>query len=130
MNYADYEFYVTKYLGELDQDDFDRVIIKSSAHVRKITFGRADHHAEDESVKLATCAVCDIIAGSDRRTKLHNGLSIASENTDGYSVSYVNEHISGESTEELLNRKIYQAAEAYLLPTGLLDWSVFDDNEC
>lgn len=130
MNYADYEFYVTKYLGELDQDDFDRVIIKSSAHVRKITFGRADQHMDDENVKLATCAVCDVIAIFDSRMKIHNGLNITSENTDGYSVSYANEQVSGESTEELLNRKIYQAAEVYLLSTGLLDWSVFDDNEC
>ena len=125
MLYADYQFYIEKYNGSLEEEQFDKLVISASAHVRRVTFGRAN--ADMEEVKLATCAVCDVLAEG---LECKGRFGISSENTDGYSVSYVNEHISGESTEELLNRKIYQAAEAYLLPTGLLDWSVFDDNEC
>lgn len=122
--YADYEFYVKIYKGELADSEFEKIIIKASAHVRRITFGRADLHAEDEAVKLAAC---DVIAIYENTKKGHNGRNVASENNDGYSVSYVNEQASGESTEALLNRKIYSAAEIYLMPTGLLNWSIDDD---
>lgn len=130
MNYVDYDFYLNTYHGELDQDLLDRIVVKASAHVRRITFGRADQYTEDENVKLATCAVCDVIGAFDSRMKLHNGLNVSSESTDGYSISYVNEQLAGESAEAMLSRKIYQAAEVYLLPTGLLNWGVYDDDKC
>ena len=129
MNYVNYDFYANTYYGELDQAVFDRAVIKAAAHVRRITFGRADQHADDENVKLAACAVCDVIAAFDARMKLHNGQNVSSENTDGYSVSYVNEQAAGESAETMLNRKVYQAAEVFLLPTGLLNWSIDNDDE-
>lgn len=128
-SYVDYEFYITQYYGKLEQDDFSRAVIKASAHVRKITFGRADEYTEDDSVKFATCAICDVIAAHEKRLEIHNGMDVTSENTDGYIVAYAQERSSGESLEELLNRKIYQAAEVYLLPTGLLNWGINDADE-
>lgn len=130
MIYADYDFYVSEYRGEISQDAFDGVIVKACAHVRRITFGRADQHVDDENVKLAVCAACDAIASFDARRKLHNGANIVSENTDGYSVSYANEQASGETTEGVISRKVYHAAEVFLLPTGLLNWGVDNDDEC
>lgn len=126
MNYVDYDFYVNTYHGDMDQELFDRAVVKASAHVRGITFGRADQHADDENVKLAACAACDVIASFDARGKLHNGANIVSENTDGYSVSYANEQATGETAESLINRKVYHAAEVFLLHTGLLGWSCDD----
>lgn len=126
MTYADYEFYVNIYKGELTDSEFEKIIIKASAHVRRITFGRADLHAEEEAVKLAACAACDVIAIYEKAGKGHNGRNVVSENNDGYSVSYANEQVAGETAEALLNRKIYSAAEIYLMPTGLLDWSIDD----
>lgn len=120
--YTDYEFYSDSYKGELSESEFQKTVIKAVAHVRKITFGRADSYVDGDEVKYATCAVCDVIADDNRKRIAHKGMDIASENTDGYSVSYVSERNSGESIEELLNRKIYAAAEIFLSPTGLLDW--------
>ena len=128
-SYVDYEFYITQYYGKLEQDDFSRAIIRASAHVRKITFGRADEYTEDDSVKFATCAICDVIAAHEKRLQIHNGMDVISENTDRYTVAYAQERSSGESLEELLNRKIYQVAEVYLLPTGLLNWGINDADE-
>lgn len=122
--YVDYEFYAESYRGELSESEFQNAVIKATAHVRRITFGRADSCQDDEEVKLATCTVCDVIAMDERKRTANNGMSVSSENTDGYSVSYVSELQSGESAEELLNRKIYKAAEAFLIPTGLLDWGL------
>ena len=127
--YADYKFYVESYDGSLDEEEFQKVISRASAHVRRMTFGRADMYSDIEEVKLSVCAVCDVIAVDTKNRKKHGGMNISSENTDGYSVSYVTEQVSGESADQALNRKIYTAAELYLEPTGLLDWSVYDDDE-
>lgn len=121
INYADYDFYVNVYQGrKMSMEEFQKYILPASAHVRKITFGRADLHKDVEEVKLATCAVCDALEEFNETTV--NGQQIASENNDGYSVSYVNE--SGKSSAQILLQKVYVAAETYLSMTDLLNWGV------
>lgn len=127
--YADYKFYVKSYNGDLEEKEFEKVISRASAHIRRITFGRADMYSDIEEVKLSVCAVCDVIAVDTKNRKKHGGMNISSENTDGYSVSYITDQVSGESAEQALNRKIYTVAELYLGPTGLLNWGVYDDDE-
>ena len=116
--YADYNFYTMEYRGKATEEEFESQIMKASAHVRRITFGRADSCPEMEEVKLAACAVCDVLS-EDCASRV-NGKQIASESTDGYSVSYVQEKAADETAEVLLSRKAYKAAEIYLEPTGLL----------
>lgn len=123
-NYVDYEFYAESYHGKLGGDDFEKAVIKATAYVRRFTFGRADGCSDDEDVKLATCAVCDVIVEDESFRKKHQGRNITSENNDGYSVSFVQEQNAGETAEEMLNRKAYKAAEVFLSPTGLLDWGL------
>lgn len=118
--YADYNFYMTEYRGKATEEEFERQIMKASAHVRRITFGRADGCPEMEEVKLAACAVCDVLITDMKIRENNSGRQIASESTDGYSVSYVQEKAADETSEELLHRKACQAAELYLEPTGLL----------
>lgn len=122
--YADYIFYSDVYHGKTDEDTFNRLIIFATAYIRKITFARSDENLELEEVKLAACAVCDVYAANEKSLQKHNGKMVASESTDGYSVSYVQEQTSGETAEELLNRKAYKAAEMFLDSTGLLCWEV------
>ena len=64
--YADYEYYTTTYKGSLSKEEFEKSIMKSSAYVRRITFGRADENKELDEVKLAACAVCDLIANDEK----------------------------------------------------------------
>lgn len=118
--YADYEYYTTTYKGSLSKEEFEKSIMKSSAYVRRITFGRADNCTEMEEVKLAVCAVCDVLISDEKSRENNSGRQIASESTDGYSVSYVQEKSADETSEELSCRKACQAAELYLEPTGLL----------
>ena len=119
--YADYNFYVNEYQGRrLSMDEFQKYILPASAHVRRITFGRADLHKDVEEVKLATCSVCDTLDEINKSTI--NGQQIASENNDGYSVSYVNE--SGKSSAQIFLQKVYAAAEIYLSTTDLLNFGV------
>ena len=117
--YADYEYYISAYKGKLAEEEFEKSIMKASAYVRRITFGRADDNMEMEEVKLATCAVCDLIANDEKVRSKHSGRVVTSENTDGYSVSYESGG-SGETADELLGRKIFDTLELYLMPTGLL----------
>jgi hypothetical protein len=117
--YADYEYYTTTYKGSLSKEEFEKFIMKSSAYVRRITFGRADDNIEMEEVRLAACAVCDLIANDEKVRSKHSGRVVTSENTDGYSVSYESGG-NGETTDDLLKRNIFDTLLLYLEPTRLL----------
>lgn len=113
-----------QYGGELTEEQFRRVIVPVSAHIRRITFDRADRSMEE--VQHAACACCDLLYADQAAKAEHQGREVASENTDGYSVSYVQEQ-GGKTAQEILAGKIYQTAALYLEPTGLLNMGVYDD---
>ena len=117
--YATYAYYISTYRGNLTEEEFEKAIVPATAHVRRITFGRADRNMELDEVKLATCAVCDLLANDEKARSQHSGRAVISENTDGYSVTYESGR-DGDTADDLLNRKIYRSAELYLEPTGLL----------
>ena len=73
-------------------------------------------------VKDAVCAVADVYCSYDQ--KQASAGMVKSENNDGYSVTYVTEQTDGQTTEEVLRKKAYAAASAYLLPTGWLSRKV------
>ena len=117
--YADYIFYVSEYRGNLTDEEFDKSVIPASAYVRRITFGRADDNMEMDEVKLATCAVCELLANDEKVRSKHLGRAVTSENTDGYSVSFESGG-NGETADDLLHKKMYNTAALFLDPTGLL----------
>lgn len=117
--YADYEYYTSTYKGNLPKEELEKSIMKASAYVRRITFGRADDNTEMDEVKIATCAVCELLANDEKARSKHLGRAVTSENTDGYSVSYESGG-NGETADDLLARKIFDTLELYLMPTGLL----------
>lgn len=117
--YADYEYYISAYKGNLAEEEFEKSIMKASAYVRRVTFGHADDNMEMEEVKLATCSVCELLANDEKVRSKHLGRVVTSENTDGYSVSYESGG-NGGTADELLSRKISDTLELYLMPTGLL----------
>lgn len=117
--YATYAYYISTYRGNLTEEEFEKAIVPATAHVRRITFGRADQNMELDEVKLATCAICDLLANDEKARSQHSGRTVVSENTDGYSVTYESGR-NGDTADNLLTRKIYKAAELYLEPTGLL----------
>lgn len=117
--YVDYTFYVSEYRGNLTDEEFDKSVIPASAYVRRITFGRADDNMEMEEVKLATCAICELLANDEKVRSKHLGRAVTSENTDGYSVSFESGG-NGETADDLLYKKMYNTAALFLDPTGLL----------
>lgn len=119
--YADYEFYVTEYRGNEEKiENFERAIIHASQYIRHVTLGRSDNY-NGEELKYASCALADAYLSAYKLSGETNSTGQKkSENTDGYSVSYVTQAIDGESSEELFKRKAYPIARQWLLGTGLL----------
>lgn len=108
MQYADFEYYKTEFCGAVitTKEAFDTLEVKARAYVDKLTFDRAKDHTEDEGVKKAVCACCEVY----RQYSGHEGIS--SEDNDGYRVTYL-------SNSRLRENNLYRSAVLYL-PTGLM----------
>lgn len=116
MIQVDYEFYMETYAGQIipDEQAFKQPIMKANIYLDQCLHRKPEEN-EEQLVKLCLCEVSDLIYQEDSQRQEHGGRKIQSENTDGYSVSFVD---SGE--EELLNRKLYDVIHRYLSRTGLL----------
>lgn len=121
MIYVTYEYYAGIYRGDVIPDTvFPKMIRKASQYIDTFTFGRITEANKEKYPTLPDCA-CDMAeaifntVGSSGKAKEKK-----SENTDGYSVSYVTELTDGTPAEETLRRKLYAIARVYLQNTGLL----------
>lgn len=105
---ASYSFYVTEYGGKLAQGEFEAHTARAAAFIDYMLLGRTTgSKAED----MATCAVVDVFAASSDR--LTAAGAIASENNDGYSVSYA-DVVAGDTPEAAVYRRAAAAARMYL----------------
>ena len=62
MIYANYSDYIYRYLGRAirSEEDFDRLALRASAFLDRITFGRAEHYRDTKGkLALACCAVAE-----------------------------------------------------------------------
>lgn len=121
MIYATYEYYSSEYCGEMiPKKAFRKMITKSSRYIDYFTYGRITNENRDMLPALSSCA-CDM-AETIYRMCGEDGLrrEIRSENSDGYSVTYVTEGTDGEAIEAKLEKKLYAIAKTYLESSGLL----------
>lgn len=117
---VDYGYYRDSFGGtKVLQEDFPLYVKRAGAYISYLTAGRADDTGID-AVKDAVCAVCDVYALDAAQMQADGGREKASENNDGYSVSYVTEGVAGQTHEEVLRKKAYHAAYPHLAFTGLL----------
>ena len=115
--YAGYDFYSYNYNGvKIKPEDFDAAALHATQYIKHITLGRSDGYDGDE-LKYATCEIAEVYA---ELFVFKTGNEIKSENTDGYSVSYVTQGRDGESREDLFRRRAYAIANKWLSLTGLL----------
>lgn len=121
MVYATYQYYVETYCGTaVPEDVFPRVIRKASQYIDYFNFGRITEENVDEYPILPDCA-CDMAEAVYKMLESsENGREKKSEDTDGYSVTYVTEGVDGQSKEEVLKKKLFSIAKLYLSETGLL----------
>ena len=60
MAYADYEYYITTYLGTaIEEADFSRLSLRASSFLDYYTQGRAAKNSELDALKMACCAVAE-----------------------------------------------------------------------
>lgn len=130
--YVTYGYYADEYGGKLiEEKRFSVMERRAKAYIRQLTYVRGDIFAlENDTVKDAVCAAAEVYYQYETNRKTAG--TIKSENTDGYSVTYVTEQTDGKTAEELLKKKAYDAVYPYLLTTGWLSRKVgiYYDHEC
>lgn len=127
--YTDYDFYSKTYKGNMPKDDFDRLVIRASAEVRKNILNR-DIAGYENEVQLATCSVADILYKIEqieqKKTKLISSAKedrvLASEQVADLSRTYANTNKMADLDQEISNlkTKVVEEIRMYLLNTGLL----------
>ncbi len=107
---VDYSFYTGSFHGTLSESEFERCAVFAAAYLEELTGGKCSGTLPEQTaakVKLAFCAVAEAHAVNAQ------GGEVAAEANDGISVSY-------RSTATAPAMRLYDAAAAYLAPTGLL----------
>lgn len=123
MVYADYNFYVTSFLGSsIREEDFPRLALRASQFIDYYTLGKSRNFPELEDIKMACCAIAEkyqIVEMAQRSAvkRLHE--DVKSESVGSYSVSY---QTANEKAQAVSNAQSEVAATArqYLVGTGLL----------
>ncbi len=119
MIYADYNYYQLEYKGDaISEADYDHAVLVASQMIDNFTFNRAKDYSDLTGVKMATCAVADVIYEFESAERASGGRDVQSENNDGYSVTYAVD-TSRSSTLRLL-AKAREAAGLWLMTTGLM----------
>lgn len=127
-----YAYYRDSFGGStIPEEAFPAFEKQACAYIRYLTGGRSDNVGMD-AVKDAVCAVCEVYAAEEARVQAQEGnrREIASENNDGYIASFVTEGHAGQTREETIRQKAYQAAYPYLAFTGLLNRRVSYAYQC
>lgn len=122
--YADYEFYIDTYKGNMPKTDFDKLVIRASYEVQKNIFNRNIIGYEDE-IQLATCSVADILYKVEqleiKKNTTISDKTLKSENVGDYSRTFDTASVNDIETEiSNLKTKIIEEIRVYLLDTGLL----------
>ena len=128
MNYTDYDFYKDTYKGGMPKTDFDKLVTRASAEVRKNIFNRDIKGYEDE-VQMTTCSVADILLKIEqletRKDKLVSSDAVdkvvSSESVGDLSRTFANTSNLTDLETEISNQKnkIVEEIRLYLLHTGL-----------
>lgn len=108
MAYADWAYYNATYAGNaISEQDFPRLIKRSSHYIDRITGGRAASYSPADPVKMAACAVAEAWHINE------TGGDVISQSVGSWSRTYAKQPKSDEA-------RLYAAAEMYLANTGLL----------
>lgn len=125
--YVDFAYYSEDYAGRvIPEESFENYAVSASKYIDYITMYKVQSGSVIDAVKDAVCAVAEVYFTEGQKPDRE----IKSENTDGYSVSYVVEGKDGQSRDVAARKKAYRAAYPYLAFTGLLNRRVTNDYQC
>lgn len=118
--YADYNYYKEQFHGiVIPESAFLSEMLKAGIYINYITFGRVHDTEIPEEIRMAACAVADVMYQGDTGRQ-----EVKSETVGKVSVSYVTEQQDGQIKERAREKKQYTAAYPYLVHTGLLNRGV------
>ena len=115
--YATYDYYTAEWYGTIitDSADFDKYAQRASDYLDYITMGKAKSYDDtNDALAKACCAIAEQIDLADS-VGVAAGM-VASESVGSHSVSYR----SGAEMKASLDASMLNAAQMYLLSTGLL----------
>lgn len=122
MAYAELDFYLNTYLGDVvtDSDVFKRLSMRASEMLDHFTMHRIDQTDVSDEVRLAVCSMVEVLYYEELRKKANSGREIASESNDGYSVTFAS--ASDAERNKQTQTELYLSAYKYLSQSGLMDF--------
>lgn len=132
MTYADYEYYVSTYMGTVSEDEFPCLAVRAGSFLDYYTQNRAKDNAELEAVKMCCCALVDkyrIIEAAQELTAkklagaLETDAEVKSETVGGYSRTLDTGASGAVAALEAADggkRLLAETCREYLAHTGLL----------
>lgn len=125
MAYADYEFYVSTYLGDaVPETDFDRMAARASEYLDSLTSGKAAMAAggAQDAVQRSCCAIAEVLYADQQRAVENSaggppsGAVLKAETNGTWRQEY---ELTTDATKTI-DRRVYDAAKRYLGAWGLL----------
>ena len=133
MVYADYDYYLTQYLGRsIQAEEFPRLALRASQYIDYITCGRAEQQASLEAVKMCCCALAEqyqLIDAAQELTRKNLTASepgeaeVQSESVGGWSRSFRSGGDSAQAASQAAETgraALSDIARRFLAHTGLL----------
>lgn len=87
--FVNYSYYHDIYGGKLDEETFEKLSVKASAYMEKLTLGRVSEHSDEERVKWCCCDLCDLLSAIPSGAK-------RSEKVGAWSVTYADQNNTSE----------------------------------
>jgi len=121
--YADYTFYTDTYPGSvIASADFDRLALRASAYIDRLTLDRAASDTENTTaIKMAVCAVAEELQVIEQEGSTGG---IQSERVGSHQVTYSQSSIKQRSK----TKRLEEEARLYLAGTFLM-FKGFNDDE-
>lgn len=125
MAYADYEFYVSTYLGDaVPEADFDHMAARAGEYLDELTGGHAAAAAGEalDAVRRCCCAIAEVLYADQQRAKESaaggppSGAVLKAETNGTWRQEY---ELTADATKTT-DRQMYDVAKRYLGAWGLL----------
>lgn len=110
MAYADYDFYLNVYFGNvIAPEDFPRLSERASEYVYSVTKGLAEKVSgrDMEAVQKSVCAVAEVLLDESimNANAFSGEAAVSSETVGGWSRSYSSTSLSAVQVENIATRK-------------------------
>lgn len=124
MIYADYNFYVSSFYGNvIPEEEYAAVALRASQFLDYYTMNRAKDYSDLSELKMACCALAEeyhtILTAKRHESQMADG-EMQSQTVGSYSVTYRSKGESLAEASAQAQSRLATVARQYLARTGLL----------